>query len=191
MFPMLRVALRIQDMLILLAIGCVLLSIVYLIDQFRAELKKSGVEKTNFTPWHSPHFHFLMMALMIGVGGVFSPADQMLDIQLHDTYLVISVGVIGVVAAAYFLFVSFVYFMARRLSLARWMVVLHLALSVAAGVAFYLYYPNLPVPSQISDLDTLIEYQFRNKTIRFFCTVGVLAQALLPLNLLISWWRRR
>jgi len=144
MFPMLRVALRIQDLLILLVIGCALLGVVHLVDQLRAELRGSGVEKTNFTPWHAPHFHFLMMALMVGITGMFAPADQMLDWQLHDTYFVISLSVIGVMAAIYLLFVSLVYFMARRLSLLKWMVVMHLILTMTAGILFYLYYPTPP-----------------------------------------------
>jgi hypothetical protein len=191
MFPMLRIALRIQDMLILLAIGCVLLGIVYLVDQFRAELRKSSLEKTNFTPWHAPHFHFLTMALMVGLTGVFAPADQMLDWQLYDTYFVISLSVVGVMAAAYLLFVSLVYFMARRLSLLKWMAVMHLVLTVTAGILFYLYYQNPPEPTDILDPTALEVFRTRNAVLGLSCGVAVVAQVLLPINLLIGLWRRR
>lgn len=190
MFPMLRVALRIQDLLILLAIGCVLLGIVYLMDLLRAELKKGGVEKTNFTPWHAPQFHFLMMALMVGVSGVFAPAGQTLDVQLYSTYFVISLPVLGVVVASYLLFVSFVYFMARRLSLMKWMTVLHLIMTAVVGLGLYLYQQNQPDFTRPFSFETMDTMMFWHKTLDL-CSLGlVFGQLLLPVNLLIGLWRR-
>ncbi len=187
---MLRVALRIQDMLILLAIGCVLLGAIYLVEQLGKELKKGSVAKTNFSPWQAPQFYFLLMATMMGMAGVFTSAEEMLDVQLNDTFFVISLSVIGVVAAVYLLFVSMVYFLARRLSLLKWMAVLHLALTVTAGILFYLYYPNPPAPSGYFDQASHEVFRTHNAIPGLSCWVASVAQILLPVNLLISWWRR-
>jgi hypothetical protein len=132
-----------------------------------------------------------MMALMVGISGVFMPAEQTLDLQLHDTYFVVSLPVIGVLAAAYLLFVSFVYFMARRLSLVKWIAVLHLFLTAIIGWAFYKFYLDLPEPDVIFATVPYSTFRMQSKIIGLFVLVLTLVQILLPLNLLVGWWRRR
>ncbi|MFK8163590.1 MAG: hypothetical protein AB8H12_14165 [Lewinella sp.] len=191
MFPMLRVALRIQDMLILLIIGCLLLGAVYLIEQLGKELRKGSVAKTNFTPGHAPQFYFLLMALMAVITGIFTPANEMLDWQLYDTYFVISLSIIAVAAAGYFLFVSLVYFLARRLSLVKWMAVLHLALTAIIGLVFYRYYLE-PAEPEVDLVGAVYKIEWaRGVVFSLLAPVFSIVQILLPLNILIGLWRRR
>jgi heme/copper-type cytochrome/quinol oxidase subunit 1 len=198
MYPILKIALRLEDMFILVAACIVFLGIAYLVDRVRNELRNENFHAANYSAWQMPELAMFVAAVIMGSWAFLSSSSYTIDVQYHDTYLVIALLHIQLLVMGCFLLMSLVYFLARQLPLLKVLTILHLVLTF--GVCFVVgfnavFVGGVPrsytrgVDPEVSDAMSALMYfgwLIAPAVFVFLC-----AQLLLLLNILIGLYRIR
>lgn len=135
-----------------------------------------------------PYFLFLFLIAFFLIGG-FLNAQKTLDINIHDTYFVISYLDFGLILSFIYSFIAVIYFVLIKLNFAliEWITATHVIISIGGifviGLFFYLIRETAPgdFESVLDDIDFNAKMTW-GIWITFFSILGM--QALFVINVI-------
>lgn len=126
-----------------------------------------------------------MSILIIFILAIVNP-NEFIDIQLHDTYFVISPIHLGAILSFYLGLTGIIYWLLRKLSCVKWMTITHIIFTILACVFFQIF--SL-ISSKFIEIDNnaiRIMYQIVTVIILF----GILSQVIFVVNIFLSLIRK-
>jgi heme/copper-type cytochrome/quinol oxidase subunit 1 len=140
-----------------------------------------------------PYFLFLFLIAFFLIGG-FLNAQNTLDINIHDTYFVISYGHFGVLLSFIYSFIAVIYFVLIKLNfiLIKWITFTHVIVSIG-GVFLILLFFKLIRQTAPGDFESILDdIDFNAKMtwgiwITFFIMLGM--QAVFVINVIQALFR--
>ncbi len=139
MLIILKIALRLQDMFILVAACFVFLGIAYLIDRIRDELREGSFHATNYSPWEMPELSMFVAALIAGSWYMFPNAIGLLGLKTQSADGMEAISEVSFLIMTALSIISLVYFLSRRLELVNMLTTFHLVLTFSSCLLFFHY----------------------------------------------------
>ena len=162
---------------------------------FFGELADWQRQAFNFTLNMNRRFQLLFwFAIPVIIGIAAWHPNRALDIQMHDTYLVISAIHIGILWSAIFALIGFIYWVAIRLNmrLNYWLALIHFSLTFLFSLAFLIETVRPKERYNSQDFQASQEYfQWTQTLITLAILSFLLAQILLLINLIIGFSRQK
>ncbi len=137
--------------------------------------------------YKKPYFYFWLTAVTIFVFTLlFYKPDDILDINIHDTYYIITYRHFGIFFSFLFILIGFIYFLLKKVELFKFLTNFHLYISIGSfifSIIGQVYFKTFSNNSNFPLFDDLSNY------ITFFSIIlllFVLAQFIFLFNLIIS-----
>lgn len=111
-----------------------------------------------------PYFIFIALIVIFLTVGFFNPKKD-LDINIHDTYFVISYLYFAVLLSVIYTFLAIIYFVVLKLkfTLISWMTVLHVLVSVGGLVLIWIFSQFIRKTASGNFESMLSDIYFNNK----------------------------
>jgi hypothetical protein len=137
---------------------------------------------------NKPYFLFLALIIVFLIVGFLNP-KEILDINIHDTYYVISYRDLGIILSFIYSFLAIVYFLLIQFNfpLIKWMTITHVAISIG-GLFLIVGFYKLIRETKPGDFESIIKnIDFNAKiTIAIFSSVfaAIIVQMLFFVNVI-------